>query len=512
MSGKRYLLLTVISCCLVFCQGVQAQTRNLIVVFDGLRPDYITPEIMPNLYRFKQANSYGNASHSVFPCVTRVNSSGYATGSYPWKTGILGNNIFLPMVDSLRIFNTGNARDLMAIDSATNGHLLTTRSLGEILRDNGQKMFVFSSGSSGQALLQNHTVNGGVINPELILPAALKADVIQTLGKAPAPNHTDGFIGLHRWATDALFHYGLPDNGPEVCAIWYSDPDETAHATGVGSPATIKSLAGVDEQFQRILDTLQARQLTDKFNIIITADHGFITNGGGSDASLTGFLIKEGWKRDKTSGDVVVVDGAIFVKDHDPALIRKMVEGLQGQPWVGPIFTPAKKGGGNEGVVKGTLSFDVIHWGHPNRAADILIASPWNDGENAWHFKGITEKKGVASHGGLSPYEIHIPLILSGPAFRKHYVSDLPTSNVDIVPTVLMLRHIPVPAAMDGRVMEEFLVHPGTKAPPAVKKETVRVSSSFSWGTYELEASLIRIGGHYYFDNAQAKRTYKKGA
>ncbi len=511
MSSKRSFLLAIFCCCQVLCQGIQAQTRNLIVVFDGLRPDYITPEIMPNLYRFKQSNSYGNAGHSVFPCVTRVNSSGYATGSYPWKTGILGNNIFLPMLDSLRIFNTGNARDLLTIDSATGGHLLTTRSLGEILRDNGQRMFVFSSGSSGQALLQNHTVNGAVINPELILPVSLKQDLIQTVGNPPAPNHTDGFIGLHRWATDALFHYGLPDNGPEVCAIWYSDPDESAHATGVGSPFTIKALAGVDQQFQRILDTLQARHLTDQFNIIITADHGFITNGGSEDASLTGFLIKEGWKRDKTSGDVVVVDGAIFVKDHDPVLIRKIVEGLQGQSWVGPVFTPGKKGAtGYEGAVKGTLSFDVIHWAHPNRAADILVASPWNDQENAWHFKGSTMKKGVASHGGLSPYEIHIPLILAGPAFKKQYVSELPTSNVDIVPTVLMLRHIPVPAVMDGRVMEEFLLHSSGKAQPVVKKETVRVASSFGWGSYELEASVVRIGEHYYFDNAQAKRVYKQ--
>ena len=543
MRSKSYFFLAAIGLCLVFQQDLQSQTKNLIIVFDGLRPDYIKPEIMPNLYRFKQNNSYGNAGHSIFPSVTRVNSPGYATGSYPWKTGILGNSIHLSMVDSVRVFNTGNASDLLTIDSATDGHLLTTRSLGEILRDHGQKMFVFSSGSTGQALLQNHTVNGGVINPGLILPESLKQDVINSLGNATAANHSEGYIGLHRWATDALFRYGLSEKGPEVSAIWYADPDETAHATGVGSPATLKALTGVDQQFQRILDTLQVRHLTGLVNIIITSDHGFITNGGTEDASLGGFLIQQGLKRDKTSGDVVIADGAVFVKNHDPVLIRKIVEVLQEQRWVGPIFTKARQGiagpvkqgvsgqakqsvAGNskqedagttkqkftnfEGEIKGTFSFDLIHWGHPERAADILVAAPWNDKENTWHFKGTSERKGVAGHGGLSPYEIHIPLILSGPAFRKQYISDLPTSNVDIVPTILTQRNIPVPISMDGRVLEEFLINSNAKVQPKSKKEKVRVVSTFDWGTYELEASLTRIGKHYYFDQAQVKRKYKK--
>ena len=57
--------------------------RTLIVIFDGLRPDYITPELMPNVYKLKQDGAYGNQNHSVFPTVTRVNASSYSTGSLP---------------------------------------------------------------------------------------------------------------------------------------------------------------------------------------------------------------------------------------------------------------------------------------------------------------------------------------------------------------------------------------------------------------------------------------------
>src|ERR1700754_4340757 len=72
--------------------------RILIVFFDGLRPDYITAEAMPNLYAFKQKGAYGKQHHSVFPTVTRVNSSSYSTGSYPATHGLMGNIVYFPEV------------------------------------------------------------------------------------------------------------------------------------------------------------------------------------------------------------------------------------------------------------------------------------------------------------------------------------------------------------------------------------------------------------------------------
>src|SRR6187549_2630869 len=72
--------------------------RTLIVFFDGLRPDYITPELMPNLYAFSKDASYGKQHHSVFPTVTRVNASSYSTGSYPDTHGLMGNTVYFPQI------------------------------------------------------------------------------------------------------------------------------------------------------------------------------------------------------------------------------------------------------------------------------------------------------------------------------------------------------------------------------------------------------------------------------
>ena len=147
-----FSILLLAPVCAITAQQPATATRTLIVVFDGLRPDYITPEYMPNVHAMKKTGAYGLHNHSVFPTVTRVNASSYITGSYPAKHGLMGNTVYFPEVDKAHGLNTGEVSDLRRIDQATGDKLLTAVSLGELLRKAGHKMMVFSSGSSGQAL------------------------------------------------------------------------------------------------------------------------------------------------------------------------------------------------------------------------------------------------------------------------------------------------------------------------------------------------------------------------
>jgi predicted AlkP superfamily pyrophosphatase or phosphodiesterase len=504
---KFFLLLTTFS---LFAQNDKKQDRvndihTIIVFFDGLRPDYITAEGMPNLYAFRLQNAYGKEHHSVFPTVTRVNASSYSTGSYPGTHGLLGNTVYFPEVDTKKGLNTGDASELNKIATATNGHLLTTISLGEILQSVGAHMMVFSSGSTGQAMMQNHTVSGGaIINPAMILPESMKEKVINDIGAIPPAGKPN--TQRHKWITDALLYYGLAPDGPTVSAIWFSDPDGSAHSDGIGSPAAVQSIKDVDEQFGRIINAIREKGLTDKFNIMVSTDHGFITNVGKDD--VADFLIKNGIKKDKESEDVVVAGGAIYVKDHDEQIIKKIVSLLQMQDWVGAIFTKGKKMGDMKGWINGTLSFESIHWNHSSRIADILVDENWDDRKNAVGYPGTSFSRGVAGHGGLSPYEVHIPLILAGPGFKKSFESDLPTSNVDIVPTLLYLHNIPIPVSMDGRVMYEMMVKE-SKQVPAVKKETITTTASTDAGSYVLKLERTVTGKYAYVNYATVTRSVK---
>lgn len=478
--------------------------KTIIVFFDGLRPDYITPNAMPNVYAYKMENAYGKQHHSVFPTVTRVNASSYSTGSYPATHGLMGNTVYFPEVDPKKGLNTGEASELNKIVKATNGHLLTAVTLGEILQANEQKMMVFSSGSTGQAMMQNHTVSGGaIINPAMILPESMTQSVIDDIGPIPAAGKPN--TKRHQWITDALIRYGLAADGPLVSAIWFSDPDGTAHSDGIGSVTAMQSIKDVDAQFGRIIAAIKEKGLVDDFNIVISTDHGFITNVGKD--GLSDFLIKEGIKKDKESEDVVVAEGAIYVKDHNEAVIKQIVAALQSQEWVGAVFTKGKNAGDMKGSVEGTLSFESIHWNHADRSADILVDENWDDRKNQAGYAGTSFSRGVAGHGGLSPYEVHIPFIVGGPAFKKGFELDAPTSNVDIVPTVLYLLNIPVPQKMDGRIVYELMSDPGKKTKDKIKKETITTVTKTSWGSYELQLERTTIGNHSYVDFARVKRT-----
>ncbi len=54
--------------------------RVLIVAFDALRPDMVTPELMPNLCAFAAAGVRFSHSRATFPTDPRVNQAAPVPG------------------------------------------------------------------------------------------------------------------------------------------------------------------------------------------------------------------------------------------------------------------------------------------------------------------------------------------------------------------------------------------------------------------------------------------------
>lgn len=154
---------------------------------------------------------------------------------------------------------------------------------------------------------------------------------------------------------DALIKFGLAPDGPAVSAIWFSDPDGTAHSDGIGAESAMASIKSVDHEFGRVLEYLKNNHLNESYNIIISTDHGFVTHAGKQ--NITSLLIEKGLKKDQSSDDVIIAEGAICVKDHSVELIKKIVATLQELESVGPVFTKGAKENDMKGWVDGTLSF-----------------------------------------------------------------------------------------------------------------------------------------------------------
>ena len=472
---------------------------SLVIVLDGLRPDYVTPELMPHLHALGERGVLARQHHSVFPTVTRVNAASIVTGSYPARHGLMGNEVYFPAIAPDKKFNTGSATDLQRIESATGGHLLTAPSLAEVLEQGGRKMLAVSSGSSGSAFLLNHkSSGGGLIHHQLILPATRRTRVVETLG--PVPPDASPNTSRNRRAVDAYLTFGLGEILPDVTLLWLSDPDHTQHEYGVGAPMTLEAIRQVDAEIGRIVAVLVANGLQNQVNIFVTSDHGFSTHTGELD--LPGLLAAE-----VESGNIFIVEGAIYVKNHDANRIRHIVKRLQATDWVGAIFTRPAQPGESQGAVPGTLSFDLARWNHP-RAADILVAANWTDAANQYGYAGVSTLKDEepGGHGNSSPYDVHNTLIAAGPDIKSGVISDVPSGNVDFAPTLCFLNGLRPPDSMDGRVLHELLRGGPSPATVKVQNRVYQTQARSETVEYQLELSCSLVGGTEYLNFTQVRR------
>jgi arylsulfatase A-like enzyme len=492
---RRAALIFVLALGVVVRAQPDPTHRHLLVVLDGLRPDYVTKDVMPNLYALAQRGVTFANHHAVYPTVTRVNSSSISTGAYPERHGILGNSVFFPRVDANRFLDTGQRANLERIQADQDGVLLTATTLGETLRANGKKMLAVGSGTTGSVFLLNHTVSGGaVIHTDYALPATLYERVLAELGPPQAEGHPNDVRNSR--AVNAFLKIGLPSINPAVTIMWLSDPDTTAHALGMGHPTTIEALRRVDREVLNIQEGLRAAGLFDSYNIWVTSDHGFATYIGAPDvrALLKPFAatLPDGSPR------IAYGETAIYVRDGDRQAVRQIVRSLQLTAGVGAIFTTPERRGSLIGSVEGTLSFEVSRGGHA-RAGDILYSPDWTDATNAHGIAGTSASNGVAGHGSSSPFEIHNTLIAAGPDITPGATVSFPSGNVDFAPTFLHMLGLPIPASMQGRPLMEALRMPGARRSTPEVRKTQRVATT-SDRTYSQTAffSIVRVGSNEY--------------
>jgi arylsulfatase A-like enzyme len=473
--------------------------RDLLIVVDGLRPDYVTAETMPNLIALGERGVIFTHHHSVFPTVTRVNASSISTGAYPGTHGLLGNTVFFPAVNPTQFLDTSDRQNLLAI--AATEPLLTATSMAEALHSAGRRMLVVSSGSSGSAFLNNHLVSGGaILHYQYALPSEL-GEAMKTLGPVPSADGPPG--ALDTYAVDAFLKVGLPRVDPTVTVMWLSDLDTTAHAKGIGDPATIAVLRNVDREIKRIEDGLRSAGVFDQYNIWVTSDHGFSTHTGG--VNLASILTAA--KASANPRPIVSSGGAIYVPDDQDTTVNAIVAQLQTSPGVGAIFTRGREPGALDGRVPGTLSFDAIRWDHA-RSAQILYSPDWTDAANVHGIPGAVASGGTAGHGSSSPWDIHNTLIAAGPSLRRGATIASPSANVDFAPTFLALLGIDAPVTMQGRSLSEAFA--GAADLPASTVTATQHHAATPDGGYDVTAtfSTVNVGGRTfrYFDRTSVKR------
>ena len=71
--------------------GVGQARYFVLVVWDGMRPDFVTPELTPTLCSLRSNGVWFAHHHSAYPTSTEVNGTVLATGAFPQRNGISAN-------------------------------------------------------------------------------------------------------------------------------------------------------------------------------------------------------------------------------------------------------------------------------------------------------------------------------------------------------------------------------------------------------------------------------------
>ncbi len=457
-----------------------AQNHFVIVGLDGLRADMVTPENTPNFLRLAQQGVHFSQHRSVFPTATRVNIASLVTGAYSGTHGIVNNAIFEPAISPETWVDLGQYDVVEAAEAYYRGQLLCTPSIGEVLAEHGDTMMAISSGTTGSNRLMHHKVKmlGGIGFSAHGIPACYPTDeaeaVVAKFGPAPAMSMPDS--ARAQYITDIFLPHLFPRHQPRVTILWFSDPDKTYHALGIGSPESLQAIRAVDAQLGRILDWSQESDQAGRINVLALSDHGHVTvrDKVSVNEALSADVTPAG--RGHYTDQVAVVPsltGEIHVHNHDPKLVSRIAQWLMSQPWCGSVFTQGKNE--VEGMAPGTLARSLVGNDHV-RSGDIVYIMRTDDELNAHGLPGSCYDDsglplGGSTHGGLSPYELQNVFAATGPDFRSGHTNVLPSGTIDVMPTLLHLMGYPIPLSVDGRVLSEALSHaedaPEAMAEPA---------------------------------------------
>jgi predicted AlkP superfamily pyrophosphatase or phosphodiesterase len=494
-AGRATLIALIACASMAAAWQPVPRLRALVIVVDGLRPDLITPSRTPHLAALGARGVVSRAYHSIVPTVTRVNASALVTGTRPESHGILDNTIYLPLVDSSRVLNTGDGELMQRADSVVNRQLLQVPTLPDLLATHGLRMAVASSGSSGSAYLLAGAGRAPMINATMVLPRALASAVNARLGP---PVEMEGAPNLraNARAVDAMLRVIVDSLNPDVAMIWLSDPDHTAHAAGLGSMLADSAIRAVDREVGRLLAGLSSRGLTDRVTTFVVSDHGFSTQAGRT-APLRTVLAPY-------KDAVIEAGGAIYLRAGHEAKLADVVRTLQASPAVGALFTRGATATDSMGRVPGTLSFHAAGWAHA-RAGDVLMSANWSHAVNDAGIAGRTELPGTAGHGTTSPYDIRATFLAAGPDFRRGDTTDVPSANSDIAPTILAVLGLKPAPSMTGRVLRELWGRGSGR--PTVRRAEISTSAALADGSrYALTLYSSIVGETRYLDSTRVVR------
>jgi predicted AlkP superfamily pyrophosphatase or phosphodiesterase len=515
---------------LIVCSSAAAvvpakpERHVVVVVWDGMRPDFVTEQNTPTLWKLAREGITFRNHHAVYPSATMVNGTAIVTGIYPGKSGIIANHVYRPDIDPHHSIDVELPAVVKKGDEVSGGKYILVPTIAELVQHAGGRTVIASAKTVG-LLLDRQADVGTAKNCVTLfagksLPAEIIPSITATLGPFPS-----GHLQQDAWTTKAMTDCFWKDGVPALSVLWLGEPDLTQHESAPGAPAALAAIKSADENLAAVLSALDQRDARGRTDVFIVSDHGFSTikrsvdlrrilNDAGFTAKIEELRIAKdgnqsaGGIRDKTEfndqpkpGDIMLAanGGSVlfYVVGHDKKLIRRLVEFLQQSDFAGVIFTKEPMEG-TFGLTQALIQ--------RSDAPDVVMAFRWTDLQNQFGVTGEIDADwqraaGKGTHATLSRFDMHNTLIAAGPDFKRGQTDDLPTGNVDLVPTILQILGIKVPHQMDGRILSEAVAAPTSLLPaPKPEAKSIEARKDFPSGTWRQTLKISRVGSTIYLD------------
>lgn len=391
---------------------VAAEPAVLLVSIDGFHPDYLDPEVTPNLLALAERGVRAEALIPSFPTKTFPNHYTIVTGLRPDHHGLVANNIWDPKMEA-------------------------------------------RYGLSDREAVRNPDWYGGVpvwVTAERA--GRTTAPLFWPGSEAPIdgvrPTHWLGYDGdmPHRARVDWVLER-LDEDGASFATLYFDAVDVAGHDFGPDAPETREAVARVDSAIGYLRRGLAARALND-VDVIVVSDHGM------SPLSPERVFFLD---------DYIEVDRARVI-DWSPVLalwpdsadIDDIYRSLRGVSPHVKIYRPEEIP-------------ERYEFGSHDRVAPIIgIADPGWSITTRDYFERNSDGYDGGNHGYYhrSP-DMRALFIAAGPSFRAGIVVP-PFPNVDVYELIMEILGLP-PVPGDGQLSRvSGLLDParaGRPGPPA---------------------------------------------
>ncbi|HWE72833.1 MAG TPA: alkaline phosphatase family protein [Stellaceae bacterium] len=313
-----HIVLTAIAALTVSAQAQAADKPHNLILFvpDGMRAKMVTPENAPTMAAIRDQGVNFQNSHSLFPTFTMPNASALATGHWFGDTGVFSNVVYTgynvaagnagvtptlendAVLGSVDQHNGGNFLDETALLSAARSAGLSTAAIGKvgpilifdhIDRAGAPTIIVDDATGSATGIPLAPEVSDALKQASLPLAAPSRGANGET-GTMSKPGTTVANVTQQNYFVDVATKVVLPmfkaRNQPFVLVFWSRDPDGSQHnqgdslgkiVPGINGPTSLAAIKNADDDLARLRATLDQLGLSANTDIVVSADHGFMT-------------------------------------------------------------------------------------------------------------------------------------------------------------------------------------------------------------------------------------------